>query len=195
MTNTRAKDMTGLRFGALQVESRDFSKSSRTAYWACLCDCGGRVSTQGASLRKGDTQSCGCLARKVTAERSSTHGLSKNPLYTVWQGMIARCQIPWKDNYKHYGARGIVVCERWQSVQNFIEDMGPGYSEGLTLERVDNEKGYSPENVRWASLAEQSRNRRNNVWLDSPLGILLLADALLLWTDAECKRFERVERG
>lgn len=109
--------------------------------------------------------------------------------------MISRCHNPAKDNFKYYGGRGISVCERWRSVEVFIADVSSGYVEGYTLDRIDNQKGYGPDNVRWVPFAQQGRNKRNNVWLNTPLGVLLLADALLLWTEAECRKFERVEHG
>jgi len=98
-------------------------------------------------------------------------------LYWIWNTMKGKCQNPNHDSYEHYGGRGIYVCDRWQDYDNFEVDMGPTYSPGLTLERIDNDGPYSPENCRWATYKEQGRNKRNNRYLDTPWGLLTIAEA------------------
>ena len=104
-----------------------------------------------------------------------THGLSKHPLHRVWQGMLSRCGNAEQVNWVHYGGRGIRVCARWMTFENFYADMGPTWAPGLTIERGDNDGDYEPGNCRWATHAEQGRNRRNNVWYAGPDGQRLVA--------------------
>jgi hypothetical protein len=149
-------DMRGLRFAQLTVK-RLVGKDGRGAYvWECLCDCGRVSNVRGYLLRTGRTKSCGCL-RKKSGDRTRTHGMSGTTTYNVWRGMIQRCQDPARKDYYRYGGAGVTVCERWQSFNNFLADMGER-PEGLTLDRIDNAKGYSPDNCRWATPTEQVRN-------------------------------------
>jgi hypothetical protein len=159
----------GDRFGRLTLISEVPGQAVRPSQrrWSCLCTCGETTSTPALnSLRSGATNSCGCLHREKAAEaliaRSTTHGLRDHPLYHTWNGMVQRCTNPEYPNYHNYGGRGVTLCRRWLEPANFIADMGHGYSPGLTLDRVDNSLGYSPENCRWATMAEQNRNKRNN---------------------------------
>jgi hypothetical protein len=120
----------------------------------------------GGDLRSGKTKSCGCLKREAVPPLSRTHGQSLTPLYRRWWGVIQRTTNANVPAYRHYGGRGIGVCERWTSFENFAADMGPTFSPELTLERIDVDGNYEPGNCRWATWTEQGRNRRNNRFLE-----------------------------
>lgn len=157
----KIKDICGLKFGRLTVnEFVEVRKSC--AYWLCSCECGNEKVVRGDSLRLGYIKSCGCLRNETAAvncEKTISHGHSRTPLYRVWSSMKSRCGNPASPAYKHYGGRGISVCDRWQKYENFFADMGYP-PPGLTLERIDVNGNYEPSNCKWATWAEQNRNKR-----------------------------------
>lgn len=164
------KDLTGKRFGRLVVIGRDQNDKNGNARWTCICDCGRTSVSYGSQLRNGRTQSCGCLHRERVAQLSQhyrlTHGASSTRLYRSWRKMIERCVNEHCASYKYYGARGISVCAEWNDFTNFQEwAIHNGYSDELTIDRIDTEKGYSPDNCRWATITEQANNKRNNHFL------------------------------
>lgn len=154
-------DLTGKRFGRLVVINRCGSDKHQKALWLCVCDCGNdRVAATG-NLRSGQSVSCGCWMREKVSINNSKHGLTRTSEYSTWQGMIQRCTDPNAISYKNYGRRGVRVCDRWlKSFNNFFEDMGPKPTPKHTLDRKDNNKGYSPDNCKWATRLEQSINKR-----------------------------------
>lgn len=158
------RDLTGQRFGRLVVISAAPKSMGRNARWNCLCDCGNRSTPREYNLVAGLTQSCGCTwaTRRLTAD-TTKHGHARGHgtrEYRSWCSMMTRCFNKADASYAKYGAAGITVCERWRDFTNFLADMGPR-PPGKTLDRINNLGHYEPDNCRWATFAEQQRNRRN----------------------------------
>lgn len=163
--------------------------------WQCQCDCGATKVLQASTFTWGGTVSCGCYARESTKARSTTHGLTGTPLYSVWLGMIGRTTYASDPTYARYGGRGIRVCERWRTFANFFADMSPTYEKGLSIDRIDNDGNYEPGNCRWATDREQQRNKGNNHVIEWRGEARVLAD----WVDVtgihESTIRRRLERG
>ncbi len=155
----KIKEMTGEKFGRLTVLRFVGINASHKATWLCECDCGNTVVVDGKSMRSGNTKSCGCFRREDVTRRKRTHGRSYSKLHFVWCSMRQRCTNNRCKDYPNYGGRGITICERWSKFENFLADMGEK-SEGLSLDREDNNGNYSPENCRWATIKQQNSNKR-----------------------------------
>lgn len=169
------KDLTGMRFGRLVADYRaeDLVKNgSRLVMWHCTCDCGNTKVVRAKSLMRGDTTSCGCYLREKVRRIASKHNGFGTRLYNVWDSFRQRCNNPNNKAYCNYGGRGINICEEWNDFSVFREwAFATGYKEDAkrgecTLDMVDVDGDYCPENCRWISMAEQNRNKRTTSYYE-----------------------------
>lgn len=163
------EDLTGQKFGHWTVLKRVESNTTN-ARWLCRCDCGNTKAIIAAELKRGHSTNCGCERNKRTSERSTTHGGSKSRLYRIWHHMKGRCNNPTDYDYPYYGGSGKKVCPEWNdNFENFYKwAQANGYQENLTIDRIDNTRGYSPDNCRWITQTEQTRNKGRRRWAKKP---------------------------
>lgn len=148
------KDLTGQRFGKL-VAIKACGKKEKKTVWLCKCDCGNEIEVVGTALSSGNTKSCGCITKK--------HGMFGTRIYNVWHTMKERCYVPSQSSYKNYGGRGIKVCDEWKdNFKEFYNWAINGWKKGLTLDRINNDDDYKPDNCRWVDRVEQANNRHTN---------------------------------
>lgn len=164
-------NLAGQRFGRLLVVEKSTEKPRKGQFWKCLCDCGTKCLAVTSHLTTGFKRSCGCLKRESSrrtalkhgiGDKSRKHGMYRTSEYRIWSMMRQRCSNPKTARYARYGGRGISVCDRWMSFENFYADMGPRPSPKHSVERKDNNAGYSPENCVWTTHRSQSRNKSTN---------------------------------
>ena len=159
----KIKDISGQKFGRLTA-IEFVGVENNKAIWLCKCDCGNTSKVAGTALRFGNTKSCGCTTKK--------HGMFGTRIYNVWHTMKERCYVPTQTSYKNYGGRGIKVCPEWQEFIPFMEwSYANGYDETAprgqcTLDRIDPNGDYCPENCRWVDISVQQNNTRTNVYLE-----------------------------
>lgn len=154
--------MIGERFGYLVV----IGKQPGPKVWICKCDCGRETVATRTYLVTGRKRSCGCLRAKGNHR---THGMAGTPEHKVWKGIIKRCTNPNSQDFAEYGARGITICPEWRNdFARFFAHIGPRPSPSHSIDRIDNNRGYEPGNVRWSTPAEQSNNRRRRRWAKRP---------------------------
>lgn len=168
-------DLTGQRFGRWVVigmgPTQVSEKGNRKLLWRCRCDCGNEANVAGGNLRRGKSMSCGCLqrerARENTAKRNEIHGCTNTRLFRIWTGIKTRCFDKNDKAYESYGGRGITMCSEWRDDFTKFRDwaLANGYADNLTCDRINNDKGYSPNNCRWATYRQQGRNTRRNTLL------------------------------
>ena len=153
-------DLTGQRFGRLLVLN-EAERTKNGVKWNCRCDCGRDLIVYSGNLRMGYTKSCGCMAHEKNLLKRKTHGKSNSRLYRIWRGIKSRCSDKASENY---GGRGITVCEEWnKSFEAFCEwSMANGYSENLSIDRINNDGNYEPSNCRWVNNETQANNTRKN---------------------------------
>lgn len=176
-------DLTGRRFGrwlVIKHTPRDEEEKSGQSLWQCRCDCGTtKDRVQYGGLVTGGTKSCGCLRRELRLKPDKVVHSQRNPLYSTWMSMKTRCYNLKHPSSKHYGGRGIKVCQRWlDSYDNFAEDMGPRPTPGHQLERRENDGDYTPENCLWATAQAQAGNRRSNLvheWKGQKVNLIQIA--------------------
>jgi len=161
---SRKLNLIGQRFGRLTViKGLDKNKSGEYP-WLCKCDCGNETIGVSWRLRNGEKKSCGCLQKEVTSKRVSKHKMYGTRLHSIWRHMKERCDNPNVKFYQNYGGRGITYCQEWEEFSDFYEwSIKNGYKDNLTIDRIDVNGNYEPDNCRWATTKEQNVNRRNTI--------------------------------
>lgn len=176
-----AKDITGVRIGYLTAVKNTGSVQTSNGLkplWEIRCDCGNVLFRYTSAFLRGGCYSCGCKRGELITKKNKKHGLSRHPIYAVWDTMIARCHRQSHKSYPRYSSRGITVCEEWRnSFQAFADAMLPTYKVGLQLDRIDNNKGYSPDNCRWVDSIQQANNTSSNRTIATPKGVMTVKQA------------------
>ena len=168
MGKTSFQDITGNKYGNLTV-LRLFRRNKGRLKWLCQCDCGNEIIVIGNNLKNGHTQSCGCYMKKRITETHTKHGDRKTRLYGIWTGIKSRCFNKNCSSYKNYGGRGISVCKEWLGSDGYIYfkewALDNGYSDDYSIDRINVDKDYSPDNCRWVDNSTQANNTRQNRYL------------------------------
>ena len=160
-------DLTGRQFGDWKVVRYAGTTKNGQAKWMCECKCGTKRAVIGSNLRNRSSRNCGCIRAEKLKNKEETHKMSKSRLYNIWKEILQRTTNEKNKNYRYYGGRGIGICNEWrENFETFAKWSNEnGYSPNMTIERRDNSKGYQPDNCYWATMKEQSRNKRSNHWL------------------------------
>lgn len=185
-------NLVGNKYGFWTVISYTGSKSK----WLCECSCGGQRAVYSGHLKDGSSKSCGCLMPRGQNHKSFKHGMSETPEFKTWLQMLTRCHNPNSKSWKHYGARGIAMCDRWKTdFLSFYNDMGPKPSPSHSIDRIDVDRGYEPNNCRWATAKEQARNTSRTAWVVFQGRKISLAEACEVSGVNYCSAQERRAAG
>lgn len=159
------KSLIGRKFGKLEVVKMTEKRKRGCVVYECLCECGNKKEASSDQLMTGHTKSCGCLKRE--SPNHLIHGKTNTRIHKIWVQMKQRCENPKNTAYKWYGKRGVKVCESWHKFENFYDDViRLGYRDQLTMDRIDNNGDYGPNNIRFVNREAQANNRRNNIYLE-----------------------------
>ena len=160
-------DLKGSRFGRLLVVEAIGKYKNGSTKWRCLCDCGNEACVSTGNLNSGSTMSCGCLRREITTSKNYKHGLSNKRIHSIWRGMKQRCENPKNISFQYYGLRGISICDEWSDdFKKFYDwSMNNGYSDNMSIDRINVYGNYEPCNCRWVNIDVQNNNRGNNHYL------------------------------
>ena len=178
-------DLTGQKFNRLIVIKRVENSNHGKVRWLCQCSCGQQTIVKGNNLKNGHTRSCGCLNKEILTKHGHA-SYHKSKTYIIWDNIKQRCNNSNDRGYKNYGGRGIKMCEAWQNFENFLKDMG-SKPEGMSIDRIDNNGDYCPENCKWSTTKEQIRNRRNTLLIT----INNITKALGEWCEIYQKPYNR----
>ena len=160
----KQRDITGEKFGNLTALKFEYRDDKYNHYWSFICDCGKEVIARKNAVTSGNTTCCKECSNKKKIKKSTTHGMSKTRLYREWSGILQRCELETSTSYERYGAFGISVCKEWHIFENFAKwALDNGYSDQLTIDRIDSSGNYEPSNCRWVGVIEQNNNQKSNV--------------------------------
>lgn len=169
----RLQDLSGMRFGRLTAIKLSSKRSGRKTYWLCKCDCGREKTVRTDILKNGSTLSCGCLKKEqdkvnlLSGQGRVKHGYSKTRLYHIWRSMHNRCNNSKDKRFERYGSRGISICSDWDDINNFVQwALENGYADNLSIDRINVNGNYEPDNCRWANISVQANNKTNNVLIN-----------------------------